>query len=214
MVKNFFIVFEGIDGSGKDTQMHKLSKKIRDDSGFPFGSKYDNVWITREPSKITKSGLKVSQIIRGEKIEMNEVKKLFIQDRIEHSVIIREFLKYSHVLSSRYDLSTFSYQMKSFDDFEEIYDMSNYGEMGSLIPDLTVVFDIEPEVALKRFEKRNSKIEVFEKLDILKKVRENLFFSIEKLRKKDGRKIIVIDASLDEDSIFNNLIQEISRVLD
>jgi dTMP kinase len=210
MKKNLFIVFEGIDGSGKDTQMHKLSKKIRDDSRYPFGSKYDNVWITREPTKITPSGMKVSKIIKGEDFDNDEVKKLFITDRIEHSKIISEFLIYSHVLCSRYDLSTYSYQMEDNEDFYKIYEMNKYSQEGSLIPDLTIVFDVEPEIALMRLEKRNTNIEVFEKLEILKKVRKNMFFSIDSLRKRDGRNIIVIDANCAQEEIFNTMIHEIA----
>ena len=53
--KNLFVVFEGLDGSGKDTQLFLFAKGIKE-GDFIFANKYSNIWITREPTKLNKHG--------------------------------------------------------------------------------------------------------------------------------------------------------------
>ena len=162
MSKNYFIAFEGIDGCGKDTQLHKLVEAIKEDDGHPFGNKYSNIWVTREPTKITKSGIQISNLIRERDVSGEEATELFVQDRIEHSKIIGDVIKHSHILTSRYDLSTLSYQMTQGIDFDFIYNLHNYGkDTGAIIPDLTIVFDLPVDIAIQRTNSRNSTEECF-----------------------------------------------------
>mgnify|MGYP001811027204 CR=1 FL=1 len=90
MEKTYFIAVEGIDGSGKDTQLFELVKAIREDDNKPFGNKYSNVWITRNPTKITPAGIKISNLIRQRQVSGEEAAELYVKDRIEHTQIIKE----------------------------------------------------------------------------------------------------------------------------
>lgn len=211
--KYFFITFEGIDGCGKDTQLHRLVEKIREDDNYPFGNKYDSVWITREPTNITDSGRLISKKLREDNFSKEEAVELYLQDRIEHSKIISNFLSFSHVCCSRYDLSTFAYQMTQGADFEELYLKHKFGqEDGSLIPDITIVFKIDEQTAYDRINKRGETKEFFEKRDFQKKLVENLNYCILELKKRN-RNIIEISALNSIDEISKEMFEKINLVL-
>jgi len=211
MNKNLFIAFEGVDGCGKDTQLNNLVEILREEnSPISFGNKYNTIWTTREPTKITKSGVEIAKLIRNREVGGDEATKYFIKDRCEHSKIIKGILEHSHVLSSRYDFSTFLYQTTQGQDFNEIYKMHKYNEKdGALIPDLTLVFNLPEEVAFKRLSQRNSISECFEKRDFQQKLEQNLIQTIYKLNEKDGREIVIINAN---QSINNVKLEMISKI--
>lgn len=214
MEKTYFIAFEGIDGCGKDTQLHKLACAIKEDDNYPFGNKYSNIWVTREPTKITPSGETIARLLRGKEISGEDATKYFVEDRIEHSKMIKDILKHSHVLISRYDLSTLSYQMVQGMKFEDLYKLHNYNkENGCIIPDITLVFDLPVKVASDRMNKRNSTIEFTEKFEFQKKVKDNLSFCIKELEKKDKRKIIIINANQSKDNVTKEMLEKISNYL-
>jgi len=215
MEKTLFIVFEGIDGCGKDTQLHKLIGLVKEDDEYPFGNKYSNIWVTREPTKITKSGEKISQLIRERDVSGEEATKLYVEDRIEHTKLIKEILKHSHVFSSRYDILTLSYQMTQGMDFDYMYELHKYGKNeGAIIPDITILFDLPVEVALKRMSLRKSQEECFEKEEFQRKLKGNLDFCIDELRKRDKRKIIVVNANQEIEKVTKEMCEKIKDVLE
>ena len=214
MEKTYFISFEGIDGCGKDTQLHNLIDFIREDDNYPFGDKYSNIWVTREPSKITPSGLKISNLIREKNISGKQASELFIKDRIEHSKIIKQILKHSHVLISRYDLSTLSYQMSQGEDFDKLYKMHKFGqENGCIIPDITIIFKLSAKIAQTRTNSRKSKIECFENLELQTKIEQNLDYCIKEIKKRDNRKIIIINAEQTIKQITQEMVQKIHQTI-
>lgn len=214
MEKTYFIAFEGIDGCGKDTQLHKLVEAIKEDDNYPFGNKYSNIWVTREPTKITTPGKTIAKLLREKEISGKDATKYFIEDRIEHSKIIKEILKHSHVLISRYDLSTLSYQMTQGMNFDELYKLHNYNKKnGCIIPDITIIFDLPVEVAFERMAKRNSEKEFFEKIDFQKRLKENLNYCIKELEKKDKRKIIIINSNQSKEETKKEMLEKISNYL-
>ena len=97
--RTYFITFEGIDGVGKDTQIYKLVEAVKEDNGHPFGNKYSNIWITREPTKITSPGKEISRLIREGDVSSEVATRLYVADRCEHTKIIKEILAHSHVFS-------------------------------------------------------------------------------------------------------------------
>jgi dTMP kinase len=208
MDSHFFIVFEGIDGSGKDTQLMALANAIKNDLDLPFANKYANLWLTREPTIITESGREVSRLLRDDYISGESAVKYFVEDRLEHSKIIRSQLAHSHVLSSRYDLSTFTYQMTQGEPFESIYERHGFENGMCIVPDVTIVFDIPVDVALERINKQRSKKEVYEKKEFLNKAREEQFRCIERLREL-GRTILVIDGDGSADEVTERMLHSL-----
>ncbi len=211
---NYFISFEGIDGSGKDTQIFELAKAIKEDNNDFYGDKYSNIWLTREPTRITESGNRISDLLRTSKVSLEDATKGFIDDRIEHSEIIRKILPHSDVLTSRYDLSTFAYQKTQGACFGDLYHLHNYDTIdGALIPDFTLVFDLPAKVAFERSRKRNSEKEYFENLAFQEKLVENLHSCIAELRKYDSRKIILINANSPKEKVTQEMIEKLRNYL-
>jgi len=213
MEKTYFITFEGIDGSGKDTQLFELTKSIKNDDNYPFGNKYSNIWITRNPTKITKHGIEISNLIREKEVDGKTAARLYIKDRIEHTQIIKSILKHSHVLTSRYDVSTLTYQLAQGEDFDELYKMHNFEEdIGCIFPDLTIIFEIDAEISFKRINSRGEATECFEKLDFQKKLVEAQKYCVNKLKEK-GRNIILVNANQTINKVREEMLEKINIVL-
>lgn len=208
MEKTYFISFEGIDGSGKDTQLHRLVEQIREDDNYPFGNKYSNVWVTREPTNMTASGREISKEIREGDVSVEDASRLYVEDRKEHTFFIKEMLVHSHVLTSRYDVSTLMYQMTQGMSFDELYNMHGYDDNDCIAPDLTIIFDIPADVAFERTQGRNSIQECFEKIEFQRKLVDIQNEVISKLRIL-GRNIIVVNANQSIEDVTSEMFEKI-----
>lgn len=197
-----FIVFEWVDGSGKDTQLDKT---------FTYLSKKDKniqIWSTKEPTKNTESWRKILEKLSWDGFkDGREVLELFVKDREEATPFRREMMKSSTILSSRFDYSTFAYQWAQWLTFDEIYEAHNYKNI--LIPDLTFIFDVNLENIEKRISERWAKKEFFEELDFLNKVRKLYLDSAEKL--KSERNIVIIDANRSIEEVFEDVKTELDK---
>ena len=153
------VVVEGIDGAGKTTIMRFLKDELE-----RMG--YEAV-LLREPSDSP-----WGQKLRSSKSRLppEEELELFILDRkydVEHN-IVPAMLAGKIVIIDRYYHSTMAYQGALGRDIEMIKKLN---EEVAIKPDLTVILDISPEVAVERAAKRG-KLSAFEKLDYLRKVRD------------------------------------------
>lgn len=211
--ETFFIAFEGLDGSGKDTQLHRLIDYIKSSDNELFGDKYSNVWITRQPTKITKSGIDMSEKLKQKDMSKEDATNGFIQDRIEHSFIIRDMLKHSFVLTSRCDMSTLIYQSSQGMSLEELYEKHNYGNLGTQIPDITLVFKVSPEVGLKRIQshRQDVPIECFENYDFLKECEKQEKIVIDYVKNRDGRVVIEIDSEQSIDDVTKDMVLKLEE---
>ncbi len=166
-----FIVFEGIDGSGKGTQINLLKeyflKNKREDIVFTFEHTRDGQWSQKIEDIV--SG-KVKGVI-SEKIQL-----LYILDRKDHihNFISPNLKKEKKVFCDRYFLSTLAYG--SLDGKTHWKTLWNYHK--EIIGDEMVMplkiffFDIDPDLAISRIEQRDGKKTIFENKESLKKIRE------------------------------------------
>lgn len=155
-----FIVFEGIDGSGKSTMVTEVARA--------FHEAGRGVWVTREPTDS-----EIGQLARAflkEKDADYTRALLMAADRQEHTKDIEAALKDPNtvVLCDRYKHSALAYQALAI-SAEDI----NVLNKGNLDPDYVIYFDVLPEVAYNRVRNRGAAEDVFEKVDILRKVRQN-----------------------------------------
>lgn len=156
-----FIVFEGLDGSGQSTQAGLL----RD---FLVKKGYQVV-LTKEPTLDSKVGKRIRQILnKKEKISPKKLQELFAQDRKEHleKVIIPALKKGKIVISDRYFFSSFAYGAADGLSLKQLIRLNE----NFLIPDLTFILRVAPEVCIERIKKRDKEITLFEKKSKLKKV--------------------------------------------
>ncbi|GAB4323238.1 MAG: dTMP kinase [Promethearchaeota archaeon] len=159
-----FIVLEGIDGSGTTSQARALKERL-ESMGHP-------VHVTQEPSD-GPIGRLLRKVLRDPSSHPAVDALLFAADRVDHHA--REITKYlelgTHVISDRYLESSIAYQgaqsMEVLGDqaFGWIETINRYAPK----PDLTVLLDCDPEVALRR---KGELTEKFEKVDFLSRVRE------------------------------------------
>ena len=155
-----FIVFEGIDGSGKSTHIKRLAEELRE-RGL-------HVLETSEPSRD-----KIGTFIRsygeetGDRFTLETETLLFAADRYEHvkRVITPALERGSIVISDRYVYSSIAYQGATGIDLDWIREMNRFAPR----PDLTILLDITAEHSLERVNDRAKT--VFERSEYLRKVR-------------------------------------------
>ena len=151
-MKGKFIVFEGIDGSGKTTQINQLSKWITESNLIP---KNKQLVITREPGG-TKIGHSIRSLLLDTSIEKNPDSitelLLYAADRAQHvNEIIRPSLqKGNWVISDRFCGSTLAYQGYGRKlDIKLIKDLETIATQG-ISPDITFLLDITVDESIKR----------------------------------------------------------------
>jgi dTMP kinase len=138
-----FITFEGIDGAGKSTQIDVFADALRE-RGF-------SLVITREPGG-TPLGESLRQMILGEKMQRETETLLLFAARAEHLArVIRPALAAGQwVLCDRFTDATYAYQAGGRGlAVERIATLEDWVH-ADLQPDLTLLFDVPPEVAAKR----------------------------------------------------------------
>ena len=151
-MKGKFIVFEGIDGSGKTTQINQLSKWLISTDLIPENNK---LVITREPG-----GTKLGKSIRSLLLDTSIGKSpdsitellLYAADRSQHvNEIIRPTLDQGDwVISDRFCGSTLAYQGYGRKlDINLIKDLEAIATQG-ISPDITFLLDIPIEESIRR----------------------------------------------------------------
>ena len=156
-----FVVFEGIDGTGKSTQLHLLAERMRQ-LGYAVVS-------TREPTD-GPFGRKIRDLfVDRQAVSQDEELELFIADRDQH---VQEVIKPALadgcvVVCDRYYLSTVAYQGANGVDPEFIMEKNK----DFPVPDLAIIFEIEPAQGIHRFQnQRNENPNTFEEESNLRKV--------------------------------------------
>lgn len=156
-----FITFEGIDGSGKSTQLRMLSGDLRG-RGLDFIA-------THEPG-----GTPLGRRLRESFLETEETVApmaellLFAADRAQHvEFLIKPALAEGRiVISDRYADATFAYQGAGRGFPEETVNEIIRLATGGLKPDLTLFFDITVDNAIRRMAERHKTGERRNRMDV------------------------------------------------
>jgi len=196
--KGYFISFEGVDGSGKSTQIQKLADFLRSLS-------FDIV-VTREP---------------GGSIGGEEIRKLLLQGDVDRWSAETEILLFTAarrdhleriilpamkngqiVICDRFTDSTRMYQGMRGPKLKKLVDMLDKEVIGH-DPDLTILIDIDPEIGLRRAKSRETVEERFEDfgLELQKKMRKGFL----DLSKQFSSRISVIDGLQSEDKVSKEI---------
>ncbi|MFA5070793.1 MAG: dTMP kinase [Candidatus Pacearchaeota archaeon] len=203
-MKGKFIVFEGIDGSGEDTQLDLLYKKIKS------LDKYQNILATHEP---TGNATEIKRKLKHDNDAYSsgeEMALLFVEDRTQHSYeIIKPGLeKGIDVLCSRYKMSTCAFQQTQGIPLDKLLEIHEH--RGILIPDLTFYLDVDGKIAEQRIHKRGEEIEKFEKIDFLDRVNLNYrnLYELSRLNKSLFGEVIKIDGNKSIHDVTEDIYQE------
>lgn len=200
-----FITFEGGDGSGKSTQAALLASW--------FEQQGRTVLQTREPGG-TDVGLEVRELVlhhRGDIAPRAEA-LLYAADRAHHIAHkVRPALQRGDVvIQDRYFDSSVAYQGAGrILDPTEVRDLSLWATEG-LFPDLTVLLDLDEDVARKRLSAENKPFDRLEneKQDFHARVR----LSFLELAAAEPERFLVVDATLPTEVIAAHIIERVEAL--
>ena len=181
------IVFEGIDGAGKTTQIELLSKYLT--------SVGRRVYRTAEPTESVTGGLLRDALGGVSRRTACEMAALFVLDRIFHNVnpvngIEKMLADGVDVICDRYYYSSMAYQ-GSETDSTWVKEMNlNCPEIRR--PDICIFLDLTPKQSMERINRGRVTHEIYENEEKLEQVRRKFYGVFEDLKNRD--RIEVVDA--------------------
>ncbi len=180
MSQGIFIALEGIDGSGTTTHAKLLGNWLQ-------GRGFDVVQ-THEPTD-ENIGRLIRKILRDTSVSPAIDALLFAADRIDNTLNrIQPALDQGKiVITDRYVESSIAYQCSSGLDQEWVQNLNRY----ALTPDLTILLDVSPKIALGRKRKPKQK-DKFEYAAFLAKVRQVFLNRAQEL----GFKVVNVEQSI------------------
>ncbi|MER6402226.1 dTMP kinase [Streptomyces viridosporus] len=200
----FFIALEGGDGAGKSTQAEALAEWIR--------SKGHEVVLTREPGA-TPVGKRLRSIlldVSSAGLSHRAEALLYAADRAEHiDTVVRPALERGAVvISDRYIDSSVAYQGAGRDlSPTEIARINRWATDG-LVPHLTVLLDVAPEIARERFTEAPDRLES-EPAEFHARVRAGFLT----LAAADPGRYLVVDAGQEPEAVTTVIRHRLDQVL-
>jgi dTMP kinase len=198
------ITVEGVEGSGKSTQCARLEQHL---TGLGL-----QVVRTSEPDG-TPLGLRVRALFEGGGPTPTPLTQafLFMAARQEHvtRVIAPALARGAVVISDRYADATVAYQGYGQGmDVQTIREL-NMLATGGVLPDLTLVLDLDPAAGMRRI--RGRALDAFEKMDpaFHRRVREGYL----EIARADKNRVVVLDADRDPDALHVDVIRAVDELL-
>ncbi len=206
MKKNLFIAFEGIDGSGKSTQVKLLSDQLTN-----AGHK---VYSTFEPTD-SPIGTLIRNIF-NHKMESDHrtIAALFVADRLDHLLnkthgVLKKLEEGYTVITDRYYFSSYAYHGVHM-PMDWVIE-SNAISAGLLRPDINIYIDIAPDTSMDRLSKGRTSMELYETRENLKMVRDKYFEAFEQLKFKEH--IFITDGNRSADLIADDIWNEVAAMV-
>ena len=188
-----FFALEGIDGSGKSTQLKLLAQRL-EQAGRPC-------LTTCEPTP-GPIGTLLRQVLTGKvRCDSRVVAPLFAADRLDHLLneengLCKAVDNGLTVLSDRYYFSSYAYQSVDL-PLEWVIEL-NRPCAQLLRPTATLFIDVEPELALARIAQNRESTELFETRERLTRTREQFFRAFDALKGEERVIILPGDSSVEE----------------
>lgn len=203
-MKGLFIAFEGVEGSGKGTQI-RLAEEF-------LGSRGASVLVTREPGG-TEVGERLREVLLGHdagSIEARTEALLFAAARAQHvATVIRPALAEGKVvLCDRYIDSSLAYQGWARGLGEQDVLTLNVWATQGLFPDLVILLHLEPEVGLLRSPEARDRIEM-EPGEFHAKVADAYL----KIAEDHPERVVVIDANDAPEKVHAQVVEALERAL-
>lgn len=207
-VKGLFITFEGIEGSGKTTQIKLLTERLTQ-SGY-------QALITREPGD-GEIGSRIRELLLSVSSSLDALTELFLlaADRTRHviEVITPALKKGCIVISDRYTDSSVAYQGYGRGLPLDFINKVNELAVNGIYPDLTIALDIDPNISLERSRSRLRQQNMFEaegrfeqeNMGFHQRVREG-YLNIAKMQQ---RRFVVFDAELSIPKLSEQISKEV-----
>jgi dTMP kinase len=199
------ISVEGVEGSGKTTQCVKLVERLR--------ARGLQVVSTSEPDG-TPLGVAVRAIFDGDDVPPTPLAQalLFLAARQQHvAQVIRPALERGAVVvSDRYTDATVAYQGYGGGmDVQTLREL-NALATGGVLPDLTVVLDLDPALGMSRI--RGRPLDVFERMDLSfhRRVREGYL----EIARAEKSRVVVLRADQDPEALHAQVVAVVDERLE
>ena len=206
MKNNVFIALEGIDGSGKSTQVKKLAERLT-----VAGHK---VYATFEPTD-SFIGSSIRNILKGvTKADERVIAGLFVADRLHHLLndtdgIVKKMIEGYTVITDRYYFSSYAYNGTHI-DMDWVIE-ANKMSTQILKPDMNIFIDVPPEVSMQRISAGRNGTELYETLENLQNVRNKYMEAFDKLKNEEN--ICIINGNRSFEEIATDIYKEAQRLL-
>jgi dTMP kinase len=204
--RGLFLAFEGGEGAGKSTQWRVLSDEL--------ASRGYEVVVTHEPGD-TPVGLRLRELLLDPSTTVTAQTEalLYAADRAEHvaNVIAPRLASGAIVISDRYLDSSIAYQGYARGLDIDVITGTSLWATGGLLPDLTLLLDLDPEVGLRRARGRSGRLDRLEAeaLDFHKRVREGFLT----LANAAPSRYAVVDAGLAPDQVADAVLAAVNPLL-
>lgn len=199
---HFFIVLEGLDGSGKSEISRRLYERMS-------GALGERVMLTYEPHDPSAAGEYIRQILRKEIAVSPWTLALgFALNRADHNErVITPFLTAGDrrvVICDRYLLSSLVYQSTGGLSVDDVLALN----AGARRPDLTLFLDARPETCYARMDARRGDRQLFE--ERLAETRDK-YFAVIRLLQARGEPVQVLDANGSIGAVLGAVIEAVNQ---
>ncbi|MDP2660786.1 MAG: dTMP kinase [Dehalococcoidia bacterium] len=214
MAEGRFIVIEGLDGAGSTTQAGILKNW--------FATRGIPVRLTWEPTdgpvgsllRLILAGRVVNLPREGEASPPGEgvLALLFAADRLDHldNRVLPGLEKGINVISDRYYLSSLAYQTL---DHSLNLDWVRQVNARCRRPDLTVYLDVAPAECQRRMLAQGRRLELYEEVSKLERVRDN-YLRVIHLLLEEGEDVRVVDGGLPAEDVAAGVAQAVKGLLE
>jgi len=204
-MRGVFITLEGVEGSGKSTHTHLLTDWLR--------ARGRRVVPTSEPDG-TRLGSAIRALFEHEGPAPTALAQTFLfmaarQQHVAH-VIRPALAEGAVVISDRYADATLAYQgFGGGMDVETIRDL-NALATGGVMPDLTLLLDLDPAEGIRRISDRT--LDAFEKMDLAfhRRVREGYL----EIARAEKSRVVVLDAAQPKNMLHAASVRAVQELLE
>ena len=201
-----FIVIEGLDGSGKTTQIRLLAERLR--------SLGREVAETAEPTASATGGLIRDALSGFTPRTGTEIAALFMADRVAHNVnpvngIGKMLSEGKDVICDRYYYSSMAYQGTVSDPEWVFHINADCPEIRK--PDLCVFLDLDDEECVRRMERGRAFREIYENENALIAIRKRYYETFRRLEGRD--RIRVVDAARAPETVAEDVFAAVREIL-
>lgn len=201
-MKGFFITFEGVEGSGKSTQVGLLASHMKEE-GF-------DIVVTREPG-----GTRIGELIRNithgrENVDLTAASESYLMSAAR-AQLVREIIKPALtngkiVIADRFIDSSLAYQGYGRQLGEETIWALNNLAIENVIPTLTIFLDVSPDTG---FGRRNGSQKI-DRLDLQQKdFYERVYNGYKKLAEKFRNRYFVVDSNKSIEEVEKNIWERV-----
>ena len=195
-----FIVFEGLDGSGKTTQIKRIVKHLQ--------KRGVRCLATKEPTDGPIGNIARLALHGTDPLSTDALALVFAADRAEHIAkqINPALTAGLHVLCDRFVYSNMAFQGTAI----PLNILAAYNERSLTAPDMTIFIDVDPEECTRRQSRRKIK-EIYDGLKLAQEIRSLYFKAFEQHRER--MPVTVVDGNAGEDEVFARLLAVVTELL-